>query len=46
VFSDLDMKKPLAVLGMRGCRAGVPTRLHKEDSVHDPRALHMVRVAQ
>jgi hypothetical protein len=23
VLSDLDMKKPLAVLGMRGCRAGV-----------------------
>jgi hypothetical protein len=41
VLSDLDMKKPLAVLGMRGCRAGVPTRLHKEDNT-----LHTVRVAQ
>jgi hypothetical protein len=37
---DLDMKKPLAALGMRGCRAGVPTRLGKEGN-----PLHTVRVA-
>jgi hypothetical protein len=38
--ADLDMKKPLAAMGMRGCRAECPTRLHKEGN-----ALHRVRVA-
>jgi hypothetical protein len=37
VLTDLDMKKPLAV-GVRGCRAGSPTRLHKEGN-----ALHRLQ---
>jgi hypothetical protein len=37
LLTDLDMKKPLAV-GVRGCRAGSPTRLHKEGN-----ALHRLQ---